>query len=110
MKLQRILPVLFVLAALLAPATASAYCTTYFDSQAATAYGDSFCWLSGAICFQCWDDLANDCSANWQECDPVPIEEQQYARVLWDEASDPFAARICQTVPESAELDPAQVL
>ena len=101
-----------LLIALVVPSVASAglYCTTYYDSRAASSWGDSYCWLSGAICYQCWDDFANDCSSDWHECSPVPTEEHQTARLLLDDAQDHTIVSICQEVPEAAELDPEKLL
>lgn len=61
-----------VLAICLAPrASAEVVCGSYFNT---TAYDDSrtsFCWMCGAICYNCADTSNGvGCAADWGPCDP----------------------------------------
>ena len=71
-------------------ASAATYCDTYYDSRSASSYGEDFCWLSGAICYECYDtDSGESCTDDWKECNPYPpIPEQQTASLQWIDPAD----------------------
>jgi hypothetical protein len=59
-------------------------CTTYLDSQAAASQTTTFCWLSGAICYQCYDvNTGDNCSSNWSACDPYRRRPQNPDPSVW---------------------------
>ena len=67
-------------------------CTTYIDSRAAADQTTTFCWLSGSICYQCYDvNTGDNCSSNWSACDP-------YRRLL--QHQDPWVWMPLQVRPD----------
>jgi hypothetical protein len=58
--------------AICATAQAQYNCQAYLDSRSGSSGGTDFCWLSGSICYDCWDNFYNTCSNDWEPCDPRP--------------------------------------
>jgi hypothetical protein len=75
MKRRSFVAVLTLLVVLGLAPSAAADCVLYFDSKAGVNpfTGDTFCWLSGEVCIQCYNpETGDDCAANWQTCRPDP--------------------------------------
>lgn len=106
--------IVFVVLLVLCFATPVAFgetCVRYWDSQAASYYGESFCWLSGRICYECYDDYSGEnCSTDWSECNPYPSgPEHQRAFILFLEDGEE-AERGCVAAVENATLSAAALL
>lgn len=86
-------------------------CNTFYDSQAASYYGESYCWLSGRICYECYDTQSGEnCSSDWSECNPYPtVPEHQRASVILLDGGE-VAEQGCVAPVEAAPLSSAALL
>ncbi len=58
-------------------------CYAYLDSTQYNSPIYNFCWLSGAICFQCVDaSTGAGCASNWDICDPYGAAPKRQPGVL----------------------------
>lgn len=99
---------------LTSPAALGSDCQRYWDSRAAQdQYGNSWCWLSGRICYQCYDlNSGDNCSADWGECDPYPPMPEVRTAIHLElmEIRDGTTKNYCQASASAVDLPSAQEL
>ena len=89
--------VLIALFCMIFSGLAFADCAVYIDSKAFMNDTYSFCWLSGNICYNCYNiNTGDSCASDWRQCDPNPRKPPPPPPIL--EASVP-AAPACQRPP-----------
>jgi hypothetical protein len=56
-----------------ASAFAEVQCDVTYNSKAYSDAQYNFCWLSGSVCYQCYDvQTADSCSSEYTPCNPYP--------------------------------------
>lgn len=109
-RARRSLSISFLLAAIAAiagAADAEVYCAQYWDSRSGSGGGYTFCWLSGSICYDCWDSgSGSTCSNDWSPCDPRPRQEHKMASFETgpNTAVDAQPFRICEVIAPTPAL------
>lgn len=85
-------------------------CERYWDSTAATYQGESFCWLSGAVCYQCYETTAGqNCSSNWDECTPF-LQERHRTALLDRSHTNDTPLLVCRRSERAPALTASQLL
>lgn len=93
-----------------AAAAGQLHCYELIDARAGGSGGTTFCWLSGRVCYDCYEDGSYaSCSSDWQPCDPRPfMPAQQHTRMSPSggagAGSTAAAVKICQTVTAASLL------
>lgn len=90
---------------------ASVQCYGYYDSRSGSSGGQTFCWLSGSICYECVYEgpgSAGSCSNDWTPCDPRPPQPAVQTAAFPSSAPEATAStapiRICEVTSPGPTL------
>lgn len=107
----RLIRIAFLLGICLVGASAFAEvrCETYYNTVAYSDAQYNFCWLSGAICYQCYDvDTAESCSNDFSPCEPRRRFHKDVLASLFDDkkkATSPCVAASLEQKEQRLRVD-----
>lgn len=81
----------------------SASCEQVIDSRSYDDGTNSWCWLSGLICYYCWGTTADEnCANDWEPCDVTPPKKGPHPVVVEARPRPVVASPCAVKTPEPA--------